>query len=135
MLIGDLAKKADVSIDTIRYYEREGFIEPVSVRDSGYREFDKNAAERLRFVTRAKQLGFSLKEIRDLLSLTDNPDTTCGQIRALAEQKLEDVLDKIKVLQIMKKDLTGLLKECTDTSASINACPIVDALDGKEKQK
>ncbi|MCS5596992.1 MAG: heavy metal-responsive transcriptional regulator [Alphaproteobacteria bacterium] len=135
MLIGDLAKKADVSIDTIRYYEREGLIEPVSVRDSGYREFDKNAAERLRFVTRAKQLGFSLKEIRDLLSLTDNPDTTCGQIRALAEQKLEDVLDKIKVLQIMKKDLTGLLKECTDTSASINACPIVDALDGKEKQK
>lgn len=135
MLIGELAEKANLSIDTIRYYQREGLIEPLSVRESGYREFDNSAVETLRFVTRAKQLGFSLKEIRDLLSLTDDPDTTCGQIRALAEQKLEDVLDKIKVLQIMKKDLAGLLKECTDTSASINACPIVDALDGKEKQK
>ena len=135
MLIGDLAKKADVSIDTIRYYEREGLIEPLSVRESGYREFDETTADRLRFVIRAKQLGFSLKEIRDLLSLRDDPDTTCGQVRMLAETKLEDVLAKIKVLQAMKKDLTGLLKECTDTSASINACPIVDALDGKEKQK
>lgn len=135
MLIGELAEKANVSIDTIRYYQREGLIEPLLVRESGYREFDKNAAERLHFVTRAKRLGFSLKEIRDLLSLRDNPDTTCGQIRALAEQKLEDVLDKLKVLQTMKKDLSGLLKECTDTAASINACPIVDSLDGKEKQK
>lgn len=135
MLIGDLAKKVDVSIDTIRYYEREGLIEPLSVRESGYREFDEAAADRLRFVIRAKQLGFSLKEIRDLLSLRDDPDTTCGQVRMLAETKLEDVLAKIKVLQAMKKDLTGLLKECTDTSASVNACPIVDALDGKEKRK
>ncbi|MAH04161.1 MAG: heavy metal-responsive transcriptional regulator [Alphaproteobacteria bacterium] len=134
MLIGDLAKKADVSIDTIRYYEREGLIEPLSVRESGYREFDETTADRLRFVIRAKQLGFSLKEIRDLLPLRDDPDTTCGQVRMLAETKLEDVLAKIKVLQAMKKDLTGLLKECTDTEASVNACPIVDALDGKEKK-
>ena len=97
MLIGDLAKKADVSIDTIRYYEREGLIEPLSVRESGYREFDETTADRLRFVIRAKQLGFSLKEIRDLLSLRDDPDTTCGQVRMLAETKLEDVLAKIKV--------------------------------------
>ncbi|MAF79449.1 MAG: hypothetical protein CBB87_00790 [Micavibrio sp. TMED27] len=134
MLIGDLAKKADVSIDTIRYYEREGLIEPLSVRESGYREFDETTADRLRFVIRAKQLGFSLKEIRDLLSLRDDPDTTCGQVRMLAETKLEDVLAKIKVLQAMKKDLTGLLKECTDAEASVNSCPIVDALDGKEKK-
>ena len=52
MLIGDLAKKADVSIDTIRYYEREGLIEPLSVRESGYREFDETTADRLRFVIR-----------------------------------------------------------------------------------
>ena len=134
MLIGDLAKKADVSIDTIRYYEREGLIEPLSVRESGYREFDETTADRLRFVIRAKQLGFSLKEIRDLLSLRDDPDTTCGQVRMLAETKLEDVLAKIKVLQAMKKDLTGLLKECTDAEASVSSCPIVDALDGKEKK-
>lgn len=135
MLIGELAEKANLSIDTIRYYQREGLIEPLSVRESGYREFDNSAVATLHFVARAKQLGFSLKEIRDLLSLTNDPDTNCGQIRALAEQKLDDVQVKIKALQTMKKDLASLLKECTDTAASVDTCPIVDALDGKEKQK
>lgn len=135
MLIGELAKKADVSIDTIRYYEREGLIDPVSLRESGYREFDKSAIEALRFIVRAKDLGFSLKEIRNLLALKNNPDTTCGEIRALAESKLSGVMAKIKTLQAMKKDLTGLLSQCTDHAASVNACPIVDSLDRKEKQK
>lgn len=135
MLIGELAKKADVSIDTIRYYEREGLIEPVTVRESGYREFDKDAVETLRFIVRAKDLGFSLKEINSLLRLKNNPDTTCGEVKALAESKLADVTAKIKTLQTMKKDLTGLLSACADTAASVNSCPIVDALDGKEKRK
>lgn len=135
MLIGELAKKADVSIDTIRYYEREGLIEPVAVRESGYREFNKSSVETIRFVVRAKDLGFSLKEIRNLLILKDNPDTTCGEIRALAESKLAGVAAKIKTLQAMKKDLTGLLSACADTAASVNSCPIVDALDGKEKKQ
>lgn len=135
MLIGELAKKADVSIDTIRYYEREGLIEPVAVRESGYREFDKSSVEMIRFVVRAKDLGFSLKEIRNLLTLKDNPDTTCGEIKALAENKLAGVMAKIKTLQTMKKDLTGLLSACADTAASVNSCPIVDALDGKEKKQ
>lgn len=135
MLIGELAEKANVSVDTIRYYEREGLIAPVSVRESGYREFDKGSVETIRFVVRAKDLGFSLKEIRNLLRLKDNPDTTCGEIRALAESKLADVTAKIRALQGMKKDLTGLLNECADTSASVTSCPIVDSLDGKEKRK
>lgn len=133
MLIGELAEKADVSVDTIRYYEREGLIEPVSVRDSGYREFDKNSVETIRFVVRAKDLGFSLKEIRNLLTLKNNPDTRCGEVKALAEKKLADVTAKIKSLQAMKKDLTGLLNECTDAAASVTSCPIVDSLNGKEK--
>lgn len=135
MLIGDLAKKADVSIDTIRYYEREGLIEPVAMRESGYREFNRNSVETIRFVVRAKDLGFSLKEIRNLLILKDNPDATCGEIRALAESKLAGVAAKIKILQAMKKDLTGLLSACADIAASANSCPIVDALDGKGKKK
>lgn len=135
MLIGELAKKADVSIDTIRYYEREGLIEPVAVRESGYREFNKSSVETIRFVVRAKDLGFSLKEIRNLLILKDNPDTTCGEIRALAESKLAGVAAKIKTLQAMKKDLTGLLSACADIAASANSCPIVDALDGKGEKK
>lgn len=135
MLIGELAEKADVSIDTIRYYEREGLIAPVSVRGSGYREFDKASVETLRFVVRAKDLGFSLKEIRNLLRLKDSPDTTCGEIRALAESKLADISGKIETLKAMKTDLAGLLAQCIDRTASADSCPIVDSLDGKEKQK
>ncbi len=134
MLIGELAEKANVSVDTIRYYEREGLIEPVSVRDSGYREFDKSSVETIRFVVRAKDLGFSLKEIRNLLTLKNDPDKKCAEVKALAEKKLVDVTAKIKNLQAIKKDLIGLLNECTDTAASVTKCPIVDSLDGKEKR-
>lgn len=135
MLIGELAEKTNVSIDTIRYYERERLIEPVSVRESGYREFDKNSIETIRFVVRAKSLGFSLKEIHSLLALKNTPDTTCGEIKVLTERRLADVVTKIEVLETMRQDLTGLLSECTNISASADSCPIVDALDGKETQK
>jgi len=135
VLIGELAKKANVSVDTIRYYEREKLIEPVFVRDSGYREFDKNSVETICFVIRAKDLGFSLKEIRGLLKLKNSPDTKCGEVKALAEKKLADVTAKISVLKVMKKDLNRLLNECTDAAASLNLCPIVDSLNGKEKLK
>jgi DNA-binding transcriptional MerR regulator len=135
MLIGDLAKKTRVSIDTIRYYEREKLIEPVFVRDSGYREFDKNSVETIFFIIRLKDLGFSLKEIQGLLKLKNNPGTKCGEVNALVEKKLADVTAKISILKAMKKDLNCLLNECTDAAASLNSCPIVNSLDGKEKQK
>ncbi|GJL71976.1 MAG: heavy metal-responsive transcriptional regulator [Nitrosomonas sp.] len=135
MLIGELAKKANVSVDTIRYYEREKLIKPVFVRESGYREFGNNSVARLCFIIRAKDLGFSLKEIRCLLKLKNNPDTKCGEVKALAEKKLADVVAKINVLKAMKKDLNCLLNECTDAAASLNSCPIVDSLDGKETQE
>lgn len=135
MLIGELAKKADVSVDTIRFYEREKLIKPVFVRDSGYREFDKNSVETICFIVRAKDLGFSLKEIHGLLKLKNNPDTKCSEVKTLAEKKLASVTAKINVLKAMKKDLSRLLNECTDAAASLNSCPIVDSLDGKEKQK
>lgn len=132
MLIGELSKRTDVSIDTIRYYEREGLVEPASIRESGYREFDNSSIETIRFIVRAKSLGFSLKEILSILKLKDSPDTTCGEIKALAEKKLADISAKIDNLKIMKKDITNLLSECTDAMASIDSCPIVDALDGKD---
>lgn len=132
MLIGELAKKTNISIDTIRYYESKGLIEPISIRDSGYREFDQSSTEIIRFIMRAKDLGFSLKEIRGLLKLRNNPDTKCGEIKALAEKKLTDVTSRIKALKAMKKDLSGLLSKCTDAVASVNSCPIVGTLDRKE---
>ena len=68
MLIGELAKHVGTSIDTIRYYEREGLLKPIHIRDSGYREFDELSIERLSFILRAKKLGFTLKQIKDLLN-------------------------------------------------------------------
>ncbi|SER48064.1 DNA-binding transcriptional regulator, MerR family [Nitrosomonas sp. Nm51] len=135
MLIGELAEKADVSVDTIRYYEREGLINPVSVRDSGYREFDESSVDAILFVVRAKDLGFSLKEICTLLRLKNDPDTTCGEVKVLAEKKISDVIAKIKSLQAIKKDLAALISKCADTAASVDECPIVDSLDKKEKGK
>ena len=135
MLIGELADKANISVDTIRYYEREGLIKPVLVRDSGYREFDESSVDTLFFVVRAKDLGFSLREICTLLRLKNDPDTTCGEVKALAEKKITDVILKIKSLQAIKKDLAALLSACTDTAASVDECPIVDSLDKKEKGK
>jgi len=134
MLIGELAEKTNVSVDTIRYYEREGLIDPVSVRDSGYREFDEGSVEAIFFVVRAKDLGFSLKEICTLLRLKSDPDTTCGEVKALAEKKITDVIAKIKNLQAIQRDLAALISKCTDTAASVDECPIVDSLDKKEKE-
>ncbi|PCJ99178.1 MAG: hypothetical protein COA45_06995 [Zetaproteobacteria bacterium] len=131
MLIGELAKKSNVSIDTIRYYEREGLIEPVSVRESGYREFDKSSIEVMRFVTRAKGLGFSLKEISNLLALRDDPDTTCSSVRALAGQKLNDVTEKIKALRKIERELKLLVQECEGGNVGLEHCPIVNKLGNK----
>ncbi|WP_138380587.1 MerR family DNA-binding protein [Luteithermobacter gelatinilyticus] len=133
MFIGDLAKKTGISIDTIRYYEKAGLIFPVSVCKSGYREFDDTAAETLRFITRAKQLGFSLREIRDLLALKKTPETTCKQVKARAEQKRAEIIHKIQSLQEMKKELDALVHACRGDESGLEACSIVKTLEGKEQ--
>lgn len=129
MLIGDLAKKAGVSIDTIRYYERQGLIAPQKVRNSGYRDFNATAPERLIFIRSAKKLGFSLKEIRALLLLRENSDATCGDVRHLAEEKLQDVQLKITALRDMEQELSFLIKECQSASLAVTECPILGALE------
>jgi MerR family mercuric resistance operon transcriptional regulator len=126
MLIGELAKTVDASVDTIRYYEREGLIEPVHVRHSGYREFDKDSVNRLKFILRAKKLGFLLRQIKDLLMLSETPDTTCVDVRSLAEKKLHEVKEKIKALRQMEKQLQQLVTECRNAAGE--DCPIMENL-------
>lgn len=129
MLIGDLAKRAGVSIDTIRYYERQGLISPQKVKSSGYRDFNAAAPERLTFILRAKKLGFSLKEIRTLLLLKENPAATCGDVRHLAEEKLQDVHLKMTALQEMARDLSSLMQECQSASLTLAGCSLMGALE------
>lgn len=131
--IGKVAKAAAVGIETVRFYEREGLIEKPPRRESGYRDYPADTVDRVRFIKRAKELGFSLKEIKDLMALRLAPGTTCGQIKKRAEDKIEDIEDKISSLQRMKRALGKLTAACGG-KGSVSQCPILDALeDGKKR--
>ena len=131
MTIGRLAKEAGVNIDTIRYYERNGLIpEPVR-RPSGYREYETGDVRRLRFIGRAKQLGFTLAEIAELMSLSADRDV--GGVKRRAEQRLEQVEHKIKELQRVRRGLKTLIDACPG-HGDVERCPIVAALSGENRQ-
>jgi len=131
MTIGRLAKEAGVNIDTIRYYERNGLIpEPVR-RASGYREYEIADVRRLRFIVRAKDLGFTLAEIAELMSLSADRDV--GGVKRRAEKRLEQVEGKIKELQRVRRGLKTLIDACPG-HGDLERCPIVAALSGEERQ-
>jgi len=112
MKIGQVAKAAGVGIDAIRFYEREGLLPEPDRQPSGYRDYAPEAVLDLQFIKRAKELGFSLKEIKDLLSINREPDTTASDVKKLAEEKLADLEDKIRSLQRMKKALRKVTESC-----------------------
>ena len=112
MKIGEVAKAAGVGIDAVRFYEREGLLPEPARRPSGYREYSPDAVVDLRFIKRAKELGFSLKEISELLSIEREPDAGAADVKALAEEKLADLEDKIRALQRMKKALRKVAESC-----------------------
>lgn len=132
LTIGQLAKQAQVNVETVRYYERRGLIPEPHRRESGYREYSQEAVARLQFIKRAKELGFSLKEIFDLLSLRVGPDATCGDVKRRAERKLADIEEKLQALQRMKKALTKVAAACRGRGPT-SECPILEVLESKEK--
>lgn len=133
LTIGKVAKLADVGVETIRFYEREGLIAEPLRRPSGYRQYSGDAVDRLRFIRRAKELGFSLKEIKELLDLRIDPGTRCGDIRKRAKAKIDDIENKIHSLQRMNRALWKLTAACGG-KGSIRDCPILDALaDGRKR--
>jgi len=126
--IGKLAKRVDLNIETIRYYERRGLIPKPRRRESGYREYSDETTKRILFIKHAKDLGFSLKEINELLSLKLAPGTSCSEVRKKAETKIEDIEGKIKTLRKMKKALLKLTTICSG-SGPVSECPILEALE------
>jgi MerR family copper efflux transcriptional regulator len=131
MTIGRLAKHTGVNIDTIRYYERNGLIpEPVR-RASGYRQYELSDVDRLRFILRAKDLGFTLAEIGELLSLSADRDVP--GVKRRAEQRLEQVERKIKELQRVRRGLKTLIDACPG-HGDLERCPIVAALSGENQR-
>jgi MerR family copper efflux transcriptional regulator len=125
MTIGRLAKQAGVNIDTIRYYERNGLIPEPMRRLSGYREYDSTDTARLRFILRAKDLGFTLAEIGELLSLSADRDVK--GVKRRAEGRLAQVERKIKELQRVRRGLKTLIEACPG-HGDLERCPIIAAL-------
>lgn len=134
MTIGRVAELADVGVETVRFYEREGLIEQPTRPASGYRQYDDEAVARIRFIRRAKELGFSLKEVKELLALRLDPHSTCGDVRERAEEKLADIHDKIAALARMRAALERLTAACSG-EGSVSECPILEAMEepGKEE--
>ncbi|MCA9102620.1 MAG: heavy metal-responsive transcriptional regulator [Planctomycetales bacterium] len=126
--IGEVAKQSGVGIETIRYYEREGLLAEPRRRPSGYREYDESVIARLQFVRRSKQLGFTLSEIRELLALWFDTTTRCQHVRQRAVEKIDDVEEKIRSLQRMKRSLKKMIRQCEDRD-SFSECPLWEGLD------
>lgn len=124
MMIGEVAKQSGVGIETIRYYEQEGLLQEPERRPSGYRVYDESAVERLAYIKRAKELGFTLAQIRELLELPFAAHSGCDHIRQRAEAKLADIDSKIRSLQQMKRLLGKIVERCR-TKNSADDCPLV----------
>jgi DNA-binding transcriptional MerR regulator len=134
--IGDLAARADVSADTLRYYERRGLLQPSGRRASGYREYLPDAVGVVQFIKHAQALGFTLAEVDELLRLRG---TTGGrgaalEVRDVAIAKIRDIDEKLRMLGALRGALADLVAECEQTcgvgTAATNApdCPIIAAL-------
>ena len=132
MKIGTLARQADVAIDTVRYYERQGLLPAPERTQSGYRSYAADDVARLRFIRRAKTLGFTLAEIRELLALSARRDQDMAGMKAAALQKLADVDDRIAELQCMRGGLEALVDSCPGHGA-LARCPILNALAGEPR--
>jgi len=122
--IGQLAKAADVNIETVRFYERKGLIDQPVKPAVGYRHYSDDILQRIHFIKHAQALGFTLNEIAALFKLNDTP---CNQVQLLAENKLDSVQTKIQDLKRLEKALKKLLNQC-DNNQDKSCCPIVDAL-------
>lgn len=133
MTIGRLARQGQVNVETIRYYERRGLLPRPPRRPSGYRIFSPSAVQVLRFVKTAQALGFSLKEIKELLSLRIQPGRSCADVRGRAEQKVTEIDQKIRTLQAMRKALVRLAAACSGRGP-ISECPILESLEAGEKR-
>lgn len=129
--IGAVARQAGIGIDTIRYYEREGLLPKPQRRASGYRDYDGGAVERLRFIRRAKDLGFTLEDIRELLALSNDRERGVKSVRQRAEARLAEVERRIRELQRVKRGLKQLIDACPGHGA-LEHCPILRALGGDQ---
>ena len=126
-----VARRTGVNIETVRYYEQRELIPKPARSAAGYRVYSEDYVERIRFIKRAQELGFTLKEIVELLSLRIDPDTDRGEVKQRAEAKLADIEGKIRDLERMKQALTMLATACSGCGPT-SECPILEGMQGEE---
>jgi Hg(II)-responsive transcriptional regulator len=128
MTIGELAARLGVNVQTVRYYERRGLLVPAERRASGYRAYTEDAVDRLRFIRRAQELGFTLAEIGELLELRLDPGTTAADVKQRAVQKIDEIDAKLRDLERIRDALTHLAGRCRGGRGPTGDCPLLDAL-------
>jgi MerR family mercuric resistance operon transcriptional regulator len=127
---GQLAQRAQINLETVRFYEQEGLLAPPSRTASGYRKFSEMAIDRLAFVKRAKALGFSLGEIRELIAIQDGHADACVEVRDLVQNKLAIVCNKKAELEKLEAQLSPALRKCNQAlkrkrSQNAETCPVL----------
>ncbi len=127
LMIGEVARQAGVGVETIRFYEREGLVPKPPRTPSGYRQYPEDTISRLRFIQRAKELGFSLREIQELISLRLDDHACAADVRSHAEAKIRDIDEKIRDLQRMRSSLRELTETCAGEGRT-DECSILQAL-------
>ncbi|MDT8377124.1 MAG: heavy metal-responsive transcriptional regulator [Mariprofundaceae bacterium] len=132
MTIGKLAKQCGVGVETIRFYEREGLILQPKRKPSGYRLYPKEAVNQIYFIRQAKDLGFTLKEIREILNLRLDGEQACDEVRSLAEVKIANIEEKIDLLQRMRTTLGELVVACKSNKRT-EPCPILRAIEKEDR--
>lgn len=130
--IGEVSRLSGVAVETLRFYERQGLLSEPSRKASGYRQYSEDVVTRLQFIKRAKELGFSLTKIAELLALGADSSATCEEVRQLATEKIEEVAGKIDDLLRMKNALEELVAACDERTSS--ECPLLEALAQREAQ-
>ena len=132
MTRSEVAEHAGVNPETVRYYEERGLIPDPPRSAAGYRLYDDHYVRRLRFIGRAKKLGFTLEEIKSLLELRAGPEATCQDVKTRAQAKVADVEEKIADLRRIRRALGALVETCTGGDGPTSECPILDAMQNEK---
>lgn len=127
--IGALARESGVGIETVRFYERKGLLPKPSRRASGYREYTPDDARRIRFIKRAQELGFTLREIQEILELGSSRRSTCSEVKKRADSKIAEVEAKMRDLRQMKKTLEEISEACGDGKRALAECRVLDCFE------
>ena len=126
--IGEVAKLTNVTVETIRYYEKQGLVEIPRRNDSGYRQYPDDTIKRIKFIQHAKEVGFTLNDIKELLELRNDQNKSCSDVKNLADLKIQSIDQKIADLQRIKSALTRMVKKCSAETPS-SECPLLDELE------